>query len=113
MRKDFAMCCSLLPMLVLLTGCDTVYQPLGWDGGYEDKPLGQARHWIKYQGNATTRHTWVTQSWHQRAAQLCINGYEVTEIERSVADPTKPNILKQPFKRENPVTEGQVQCTKP
>ena len=96
--------------LLLLAGCDTVYQPLGWDGGYEDKPLPKHIHWIKYQGNSTTSDNWVLESWHKRAAQLCINGYQAIRINVTSPSNQDQKILELPLQRQNPVVEGEIRC---
>jgi hypothetical protein len=101
---------SVFLSLLLLAGCDTVYQPLGWDGGYEDKPLPNHIHWIKYQGNSTTPDNWVLESWHKRAAQLCINGYQTTQINVTTPSNKDNKILELPLQRQNPVVEGKIHC---
>lgn len=100
-----------LLMLTLLSGCDTVYQPLQWDGGYTDKQLAAEHYWIKYLGNTTTSVTWVSRSWHRRAAQLCPNGYRQLKIKVTSVDTLeKKPILETPLTRVNPTLEGEVIC---
>ncbi|MEH6444471.1 MAG: hypothetical protein V7784_11290 [Oceanospirillaceae bacterium] len=100
----------ILTLTLFLAGCDTVYQPLGWDGGYEDKALASDRYWIKYQGNATTSLTWVTQSWHKRAAQLCKNSYEVQLMGRQAAHEAPKELIDIPLNVDNPTVAGEIRC---
>jgi hypothetical protein len=105
--------CALVSLLLLLAGCDTVYQPLGWDGGYEDKALTDDKYWIKYLGNTTTTDSWVRQSWNKRASELCAGPFNVLKINTKT-----PNLeIKQiaelvntPLNRNNSTMEGVIEC---
>ncbi|EPJ43659.1 MAG: hypothetical protein OFPII_40200 [Osedax symbiont Rs1] len=107
--KYLASCC----LAILLSGCDTVYQPLGWDGGYEEKKIAEQHYWLQYLGNSTTSREWVIASWHQRAAQLCDNRYTVLTI-NSIAAAEKldsiEKIVSTPMNRKNPTLSGEIRC---
>lgn len=95
--------------LALLSGCDTVYQPMGWDGGYEDKQLADKHYWIMYQGNSTTPDEWVQQSWQRRASELCAHGYKITKLQ-GILNHQAADLTELALKKRNPVMTGEIQC---
>jgi len=104
----------LIGIGVLVTsGCDTTYQPMAWDGGYQDQQIAQGQYRLLYQGNSTTNNDWVLQNWHRRAAQLCPTGYQVLKIQKPDADSgtTTKEILSNPLTRRNPIVLGELKCT--
>ncbi|NRA19765.1 MAG: hypothetical protein HRU05_04720 [Oceanospirillaceae bacterium] len=105
----------ILSLAVLLSGCDTVYQPLGWDGGYQEQQLRHGHYRLNYQGNSTTPDQWVLQSWHRRAAQLCPSGYAILAIniqQPLSSDATIKTLLNNPLSRRNPEVSGELKCTR-
>ena len=96
---------------LLLAGCDTVYQPMGWDGGYEDKQLADKHFWVKYQGNSTTEDQWVKESWQQRAKELCPTGFKIVKLQGIKNNAQKEiDLNKVIFKKRNPVIQGEIKC---
>ena len=92
-------------------GCDTAYQPMGWDGGYEDKLLSHKHYWLKYQGNSTTPDQWVKDSWQRRAGELCANGFSILKLQGIDTNAQKALDLNQViFKKRNPLIEGEIKC---
>lgn len=103
----------IMGLATLLSGCDTVYQPLGWDGGYQELPLQKGHFRLNYQGNSTTTDQWVLQSWHRRAAQLCPSGYKILAINITQplsADNAAKTLLSNPLSRRNPEVSGELKC---
>ncbi len=100
----------ILMLSSLLAGCDTVYQEMGWDGGYENRQLAKNHYWIKYTGNATTQANWVLLSWQRRARELCNNNYKVLKIETPQALNDNQAIIQTPLNRYNPIIIGEVLC---
>lgn len=101
----------IIAAAVLLVGCDTVYQPMAWDGGYEDKQLTDRHFWIKYHGNSTTEDQWVLDSWQHRASELCPKGYKIVKFQ-GIKNNTdqKFDLNKVILNKRNPVVEGEVNC---
>ena len=97
--------------MLLLAACDTVYQPLQWDGGYQDKQLAPNHFWIEYLGNTTTPFTWVQKSWHKRAQELCRSDYRTKNMKSITSEQSvKKPIIETPLHRTNPTLEGEVIC---
>lgn len=67
----------IAPMLVLLSGCATSYQPLGMSGGYTDLPLNATTYRVTYNGNGYTSATRLQNLLLYRCADLTLqNGYK-------------------------------------
>jgi hypothetical protein len=101
----------IISCTLLLAACDTAYQPMAWDGGYEDKSLGDKHFWLKYQGNSTTDDQWVKESWQRRASELCPTGFKIFKlmgIAKSAQRETDLNKII--FKKRNPIIEGEIKC---
>ena len=104
---------AIVCFILLLVSRDTVYQPLGWDGGYEDKALGSKQYWIKYLGNTTTPDDWVRQQWNKRASELCGQAFRVLKMNRQTASSQAKDLttlVNTPLNRNNPRVEGIIQC---
>lgn len=67
---------SKFAWVLLLTGCATAYQPMGPTGGYKDREIGPGKYELFFLGNGLTSADQVEKYWHQRAAELCKNGYK-------------------------------------
>jgi hypothetical protein len=64
-------------LLLLITGCATPYQKMGFTGGYEDTHLKANTYYVNVQTNAYTSQITAVQYFHRRAKELCLeNGYE-------------------------------------
>jgi len=78
----------MLFVVLILSGCATGYQKYGWTGGYKEKPLGENKYELTYQGNGTTSYATVSEYWHRRAKELCNDGeysHEFTNTESNIA----------------------------
>jgi hypothetical protein len=100
----------ILILGILLTGCDTVYQAMSWDGGYESRQIANNHYWIKYTGNSTTQANWVLLSWQRRAQELCNNNYKVLKIEAPQTLSDNQPIIQTPLNRHNPIVIGEILC---
>jgi len=100
--------------VLLLSGCDTTYQSMGWDGGYQEQILAMDHYRLSYQGNATTQDSWVLQSWHRRASELCPAGYSVLSIHapNTQSSEQAKEVFSNPLTRRNPEAVGEIKCNK-
>jgi len=99
---------------LLLSGCDTRYQSMGWDGGYQEQVLATDHYRLSYQGNSTTQDVWVLQSWHRRASELCPAGYSVLSIHAPNTESSEQakEVFSNPLTRRNPEAVGEIKCIK-
>jgi len=97
-------------LATFLTGCDTVYQEMSWDGGYENHQLNEHHYWLKYTGNSTTPANWVLSSWHRRAKELCNTRYKTIKLEIPQVLHDSQTILQTPLNRHNPIVVGEILC---
>ena len=69
MRTPFPLITSMLMMSI---GCTTPYQPRGFKGGYEDRPIGgDGAILVTFVGNGFTGLDDAKNMWHRRAAEIC------------------------------------------
>jgi len=98
----------------LLSGCDTTYQAMDWDGGYQEQTLDTGHYRLSYQGNSTTQDYWVLKSWHRRASELCPAGYSVLSIHAPNTESSEQakEVFNNPLTRRNPEAAGEIKCNK-
>ena len=74
----------LLLAAILLVGCAVGYQPYKtMSGGYKDEKIGENKYRVEYHIFAPAYANRLNGYWHQRASELCPNGYEIINIGRA------------------------------
>jgi hypothetical protein len=131
----------LLLASLSLTACASQYAPLTtsskYAGGYQDrllnaapvseidgaegktngqrksKPLTPMRYLLKYQGTTSDTKERITDYWHQRASELCPNGYKVESHQQTIVH----GIVRSPVNgrlenlgTQQPIDKGIIQC---
>lgn len=82
--KEFVI---VLFSLILLTGCATKYQSVGFTGGYSETKLGENIFQVTFEGNGYTSTTRANDLALLRASELAItNGYKYFIITSSFSD---------------------------
>lgn len=70
-----------LNFVLLLSGCATTYQPMGWRGGYADSYLGNDTYVVEFAGNGYTHHVDARNYALRRAQEVCLeHGYSDFEV---------------------------------
>ncbi len=96
--------------LILLTGCATKYQSVGFTGGYSETKLGENIFQVTFEGNGYTSTTRANDLALLRAAELTIeNGYKFFIITNSITDSTNfaystPKVYNTTFNRNSATT---------
>jgi hypothetical protein len=67
---------------LLLAGCATKYQPMGFSGGYKDGHIKDNIYFVEVVTNSFTSQTVAAQYFHRRAKEVCLeNGYKDYKIQ--------------------------------
>lgn len=64
-------------MLVLLAGCATPYQRMGWSGGYEDRVMAPGVYLVTVNVNGYTSASTAFEYLQRRSYELCPTGFTV------------------------------------
>ncbi len=80
---------------------------------HKSAQLTPVRYWLRYQGTSRDTKARITQYWHQRASELCPNGYRVEEhqqtlIQGFVESPVNGRLEK--LVTFQPIDNGIIQC---
>lgn len=73
----------LVAAAVLLSGCPTPYQRMGFRGGVAESPLGGGRWMIRVEVNSYTSRSTAVEYTYRRAAELCPHGFDPIDADRS------------------------------
>jgi S1-C subfamily serine protease len=102
-----------MAMVVVIAGCATKYQPMGFTGGYTDQSLGDNVYLIQVNVNAYTSAATAYRYFHRRAQELCqskgFSGYRVLDeggATRRTLVATGQNVTY----HEKPQHFGRVEC---
>lgn len=63
-----------------LAGCETPYQPRGWNGGYTDFEAQPGVHYVSVEASRGTGYPTARRYWHRRAAEVCGGADRYTRI---------------------------------
>lgn len=106
---------------IMLCACTSSYQPLNKGGangfGYQEilmsKDNEPTRYLLTYKGHSGDIKSVITEYWHKRATQLCVNGYSVIKHKQSI----KHGTMKTPVGNimatvgtQTPYDFGEVEC---
>jgi hypothetical protein len=67
---------------LLIAGCATPYQRMGFSGGYKDGHIRDNIYFVEVSTNAFTDQTTAAQYFHRRAKEVCLeNGYRDYKVQ--------------------------------
>ena len=72
--------------LLLLASCATTYQPIGWNGGYQDYRAGGDQYEIYFRSNGYTSADTVYQFFLMRAAEIAMKNHYSSFYVRQAED---------------------------
>lgn len=76
---------ALFAAVIALASSATPYQQMGFRGGVTQTPLGQGAWLITAKGNGFTDRSTIVQYTYRRAAELCPDGFDVIDADRSTS----------------------------
>lgn len=116
---------------ILLSGCATKYQPMGFTGGYRDFEAQPGIHYIVFRGNGYSSPDNIIEYWHRHAAEVCggkdkyevLKSEDVSRITYSAVTTTsgsfntygnsgdyQGNSVSELHERKHPAMAGYVKC---
>ena len=106
----------LLTIAFLLLGCAVGYQPYKtMSGGYKDEKIGENKYSIEYHIFAPAYANKLMGYWHQRASELCPNGYKTINVGRADTNTTSAMVsggIVLPISSSEPRAIGEIECNK-
>jgi len=114
-------CLFWLVIVLALSACTSKYQALNAhtriNYGYQEILLNKGeihpRYLLIYKGKSGDQNSIITQYWHQRAKELCINGYDVIRHHQGVIHGsmrTPVNGLMVTVGTQTPIDKGEIRC---
>gem|GEM_PF-1132386 len=118
--RKYAIFCAALGSLVL-TACSSTYQafneryvnPYGYQETLLNKDETPLHYLLTYEGKSGDPKSVITEYWHQRAKELCVDGYDVIRHHQGVIHGsirTPVNGLMVTLGTQTPIDKGEIRC---
>ncbi len=81
-------------MVIGMVACATPYQPMGFRGGYAERPMGQGQFFVRVEVNGYTSLGLANEYLYRRANELCLRaGYRGFAVSGAASDSSVSAVM--------------------